>query len=107
LSLAFCRGEIDDLVIDPANGRITHAVIEAGGILGIGDKKVLVPFNHLRQVNPDYVMYRGTEEQLMRMPAYEEHEGGRVSGGALRRDQRAGGQGESHSGNRMNQGGSQ
>lgn len=100
-------GEIDDLVINPANGRISHAVIEAGGILGIGDKKFLVPFNHLRQMNPDYVMYRGTEEQLKRMPAYEQHEGGRVSGGALRRDQRAGGQGESHSGNRMNQGGSQ
>jgi sporulation protein YlmC with PRC-barrel domain len=57
-------GEIEDLVIDPANGRISHAVVEVGGILGIGEKKVLVPFNHLRQVNPDYVMYRGTEEQL-------------------------------------------
>lgn len=86
-------GEIEDLVIDPSSGRITHAVIEVGGFWDIGDKHVMVPYNQLRQVDPYYVMFRGTEEQLEQMPEYQAGGGGRVTGLGRQQGQRAGGQG--------------
>lgn len=90
-------GSIEDLVVDPRSGRITHAVIEVGGVLGIGGKEVVISYNELRHVGPYTVLYRGTEEQLKRMPEYQVSEGGRVSVASLQREQapRAGGQGAS------------
>jgi sporulation protein YlmC with PRC-barrel domain len=70
-------GEVEDLVVNPATDRITHAVIEVGGFLGIDSKKVLVPFDRLARVSPDYVIYPGSKRQLERMPAYQRGEGGR------------------------------
>jgi sporulation protein YlmC with PRC-barrel domain len=84
-------GEIEDLLVDPSSGRITGAVIEVGGFWDIGDKHVVVPYNELSRVGPYYVMYRGTEEQLEQLPAYERGEGGRVT--RREQTQRAGGQG--------------
>lgn len=37
-------GEIDQLVIDPKSGNVTHVVIGVGGLLGVGETKVVVPF---------------------------------------------------------------
>ncbi len=62
-------GEIENLVIN-RRGRITHAIIDVGGFLGIGEKPVAVPFKKLKNIGPYYVMYPGTEEQLESMPAY-------------------------------------
>ena len=31
-------GSIEDLMLDPQNGRIEYAVLDFGGFLGIGDK---------------------------------------------------------------------
>ena len=36
-------GKIEDLMIDPTNGRIQYAVLDFGGFLGIGDKLFAVP----------------------------------------------------------------
>jgi sporulation protein YlmC with PRC-barrel domain len=43
-------GEVDDLVIDPAQGRITAVVIEVENRLGITQKHVSVPLDRLRVV---------------------------------------------------------
>lgn len=40
-------GEIDQLLID-RNGRVTHAVIGMGGLAGVGEKKVVVPWSELK-----------------------------------------------------------
>ena len=37
-------GEIDRLMIDPNTGRISHAVIGMGGLLGVGERRVVVPW---------------------------------------------------------------
>jgi hypothetical protein len=37
-------GEIDDVMIDPASGRVAYAVVEVGGFLGLGQHKVPVPW---------------------------------------------------------------
>lgn len=37
-------GEIDQLLVDTKAGKITHAVIGKGGVLGVGETKVVVPW---------------------------------------------------------------
>jgi sporulation protein YlmC with PRC-barrel domain len=63
-------GEIENLVVD-RRGRITHAIIDVGGFLGIGDKQVAVPFDRLEDIGPYFVMYPGTEAQLESMTAFD------------------------------------
>jgi len=40
-------GEIDSLIIDPQSGRISHVVIGVGGLMGVGEKKVVVPWSEI------------------------------------------------------------
>ena len=41
-------GKVEALLIDPTEGKITHAVVGIGGVLGIGDEKVVVPYTALK-----------------------------------------------------------
>jgi sporulation protein YlmC with PRC-barrel domain len=41
-------GEIDNLLIDTRDGRISHVVIGVGGFMGVGEKKVVVPWADLK-----------------------------------------------------------
>lgn len=38
-------GTISDLIIDRGSGAVTYVVLNAGGFLGIGSKKVVIPFS--------------------------------------------------------------
>jgi sporulation protein YlmC with PRC-barrel domain len=51
-------GEIKDLMIDLSSGRVAYAVIEFGGLLGIGSKLFAVPMQALKQdaANKCFVM---------------------------------------------------
>jgi sporulation protein YlmC with PRC-barrel domain len=40
-------GEVDDMVLDLDNSRISYVVVGTGGFLGLGEKKVFVPWNLL------------------------------------------------------------
>jgi sporulation protein YlmC with PRC-barrel domain len=53
-------GSIKDLVVsDPASGRISHAVIAVGGVLGMGDKLFAVQYDALEaQPGKDYLVLR-------------------------------------------------
>ena len=41
-------GEIDRLLIDPQSGKVSHVVVGLGGLLGVGEKKVVVPWSDLK-----------------------------------------------------------
>lgn len=41
-------GTIDNLLIDPKTGKVSHVVARLGGVLGVGEKKVVVPWNDLK-----------------------------------------------------------
>ncbi|HEY3097817.1 MAG TPA: PRC-barrel domain-containing protein [Methylomirabilota bacterium] len=41
-------GELDNLLIDTQSGRISHVVIGVGGFMGVGEKKVVVPWSDLK-----------------------------------------------------------
>jgi sporulation protein YlmC with PRC-barrel domain len=40
-------GEVDQLLIDPKSGKVSHVVIGLGGLAGVGEKKVVVPWSDL------------------------------------------------------------
>jgi sporulation protein YlmC with PRC-barrel domain len=41
-------GKIDNLMIDLSTGRVDYAVIEHGGLLGVGSKLFAIPFEQLQ-----------------------------------------------------------
>ena len=41
-------GEIDQLLVDTQSGKVTHAVVGVGGLMGVGEKKVVVPWSELK-----------------------------------------------------------
>lgn len=45
-------GEIDQLIIDQSDGRVTHVVVGKGGVLGIGEQKVVLPWSDVK-TQPD------------------------------------------------------
>lgn len=68
-------GEISTLVID--EGKLTHAVVDVGGFLGMGEKPVAVEFEKLQILkNADGDQLRvymdATEESLEAQPEYQE-----------------------------------
>jgi sporulation protein YlmC with PRC-barrel domain len=42
-------GEIDDILLDVPRGRIAYAVMGVGGFLGVGERRVALPFTALTQ----------------------------------------------------------
>lgn len=66
-------GEIEDLIIS-SNGAISTVVIGVGGFLGIGEKKVGMPFSALKTEKGDNnamkVVVEGSKESLKAMPDY-------------------------------------
>lgn len=63
-------GSVKNLIVNP-RGRISHVVMDVGGFLGIGDKRVAVPFDQLENAGPYYVIYPGTEKELENMPEFD------------------------------------
>jgi sporulation protein YlmC with PRC-barrel domain len=67
-------GEIEDLIIS-SNGTVSTVVIGVGGFLGIGEKKVAMPFSALKAEKGDNnlmkVVIEGTKESLKAMPDYK------------------------------------
>ncbi|HEY0832979.1 MAG TPA: PRC-barrel domain-containing protein [Azospirillum sp.] len=41
-------GEVEDIILDGANGKAKHLVISSGGFLGIGEKQVAVEFDQAK-----------------------------------------------------------
>jgi sporulation protein YlmC with PRC-barrel domain len=46
-------GEISDVVVDPNDGSVVYAVLEAGGFLGLGDKFFAIPWRAFQTVADD------------------------------------------------------
>ncbi len=68
-------GEVADLVVDDS-GKITDVVLDVGGFLGIGEKRVALPLSEVEIMHADSngalrVYVTQTEEQLEQMPAVE------------------------------------
>ena len=64
-------GAIEDIILDPATGKPQLAVIERGGLLGIGGKEIAVDYTLLSMDNGRVVAAQLTEEQVKAMPEFQ------------------------------------
>jgi sporulation protein YlmC with PRC-barrel domain len=47
-------GEINQLIVDPSSGKISHVVLGKGGVLGVGEQRLVLEWSDLKmQADPD------------------------------------------------------
>lgn len=68
-------GTVHDLMIDKVSGKVRYVVLSSGGILGIGDKRVPLPWDTLTYdtTKGGYVT-NTSRETLSKAPAYDDRE---------------------------------
>ena len=66
-------GDIKDVVIDRASGRIAYAVVSFGGFLGMGEKLFAVPWGAFSQPsdNKDKFVLAVDKERLTNAPGFD------------------------------------
>src|SRR5918995_1739288 len=66
-------GEISDVVFDPNSHEITHALVEKGGFLGLGQEVVAVPMTALRVTDDlEIFVVDMTKERFAEAPRLED-----------------------------------
>ena len=68
-------GEIADLLVDSGN-RITGAVVEVEGSMGLGERRVVLPLERLK-IESDRLVLDMTVEQLRQLPNYAADDNGK------------------------------
>jgi sporulation protein YlmC with PRC-barrel domain len=65
-------GELADMVVDVTKNRIHYAIVERGGVLGIGEKAIAVPITQFRTgAREGDLVLNMTEQQLKDAPGLE------------------------------------
>ncbi|MGH9426685.1 MAG: PRC-barrel domain-containing protein [Terriglobia bacterium] len=68
-------GKIEDIVIDPGQGRIAYAVLSFGGFLGMGDKLFAIPWESLSLKADEQTLLLAVEkEKLQKAPGFDKAE---------------------------------
>ena len=68
-------GEIDALIVNPMDGKITHVVVGKGGIAGVGETKVVVPWSALKiHAENDKLVVSLDQATLDRAPRYDKRQ---------------------------------
>jgi len=61
-------GQVDEFVIDPENGHITHLVLREGHLWG--QKEVLIPLSAIGEVHADAVTLKLDKRQIEALPTF-------------------------------------
>lgn len=64
-------GEVDDLILDPDERRVRFLQVGAGGFLGLGEQKQLIPVDAVSGVDDDAVHVDKDRELIAAAPAYD------------------------------------
>lgn len=68
-------GTVHDLMIDKVGGNVAYVVVSAGGFLGMGDKRLPLPWNTLTyDVNREGYVSSSSRDTLTGGPAYASDE---------------------------------
>ena len=62
-------GEIDDLIVS-TDGKLTVAIVEVGGFLGVGKHRVAIPVRQFTQIAPKAILPGATKEALKKLPPF-------------------------------------
>jgi len=65
-------GKIEDFAIDPETGKVEHAILSFGGVIGMGKKLVPIPWSSLG-ISParDYVLIDVDKDSLQDAPSFD------------------------------------
>jgi sporulation protein YlmC with PRC-barrel domain len=63
-------GKIEDMVISP-DGKVTMAVLEVGGFLGIGDHRVAIPVDQFSTLGPNPVLPGANKQTVRALPRFQ------------------------------------
>ena len=63
-------GRIGDLVVKP-DGKVSLAVVDVGGFLGLGRHQVAIPVEQFSAVKPKIVLPGATKEALKHLPQFQ------------------------------------
>ncbi|HET7636294.1 MAG TPA: PRC-barrel domain-containing protein [Candidatus Limnocylindria bacterium] len=64
-------GKVDDLLIDRDQAQVRFMEVGAGGFLGIGEKKLLIPVDAIMKIDDDNVWIDQSRSRLQGAPAYD------------------------------------
>jgi sporulation protein YlmC with PRC-barrel domain len=66
-------GQIEDVVLDPQEGRVAYAVLSFGGFLGLGEKYFAIPWSALtaKAGDDDTLILNVDKEKLKNAPGFE------------------------------------
>jgi len=65
-------GKVEDLIVDLGSGHVSYAILSMGGVLGIGDKLVVVPANQFSYAMSEKKLTLNTsKEVLQNAPRFE------------------------------------
>lgn len=65
-------GEVKDLIVDMGSGRLQYAVLDFGGVLGVGDKLFAYPVNAFRtSATTDDLVLNVDKERLSKAPGFD------------------------------------
>lgn len=64
-------GKVDDLLVDPSEGKVRFLIVASGGFLGIGEDKSFIPVDAVTRVGADEVHIDQTREHVAGAPAYD------------------------------------
>ena len=64
-------GKVEDLLIDEDEHRVRFLQVGAGGFLGIGERRFLIPVDAVTRLTPDAVSISRTREHVAGGPRYD------------------------------------
>jgi len=65
-------GKVEDLIVNLGSGHVSYAILSMGGVLGIGDKLVLVPANEFGYVAGEKKLILNTSKEVLKnAPRFE------------------------------------
>jgi len=63
-------GKIDDMIIAP-DGKLSVAVVDVGGLLGLGTHRVAIPVEQFTKIEPKIVLPGATKQALKGLPEFK------------------------------------
>jgi sporulation protein YlmC with PRC-barrel domain len=64
-------GDVDDLIIDDREQKVRFMQVGTGGVLGMGETKLLIPIDAITRITADTVSTDQTRERMVGAPRYD------------------------------------
>ena len=64
-------GKVDDLLVDEGERKVRFLEVASGGLLGIGQTKILLPVETVTRIEDEVVWTNQTRERLRAAPRYD------------------------------------